>query len=62
MQIKGSCHCGLVTYKMETKTPYPFNCCYCSICRKTNGGGGFTINIMADSATLSVAGKEHISI
>jgi hypothetical protein len=28
--------------------------CYCSICRKTDGGGGYAINLGADKATLKV--------
>lgn len=31
--------------------------CYCSISRKTAGGGGYAINIHADKRTLKVAGK-----
>jgi hypothetical protein len=30
--------------------------CYCSICRKTAGGGGYAINIMGQAATLQVSG------
>jgi hypothetical protein len=36
--------------------------CYCSICRKTQGGGGFAINIMAESGTLKVLGKHHLAV
>jgi hypothetical protein len=36
--------------------------CYCSICRKTAGGGGYAINIMGDAATLKVRGGKHVSI
>jgi hypothetical protein len=32
-------------------------CCYCSICRKTAGGGGYAINIMGKADTLKVKGK-----
>lgn len=46
MKLKGSCHCGAVKFEMESKTPQPFMHCYCTICRKTQGGGGCTINIM----------------
>jgi hypothetical protein len=34
--------------------------CYCSICRKTQGGGGFAINIGALCDTLAIDGEEHI--
>ncbi len=46
MKLKGSCHCGAVSFEVESKTPQPFMHCYCTICRKTQGGGGYTINIM----------------
>jgi hypothetical protein len=36
--------------------------CYCSICRKTNGSGGFGINLGGDSRTLRVEGEKYISI
>jgi hypothetical protein len=36
--------------------------CYCSICRKTAGGGGFAINLGADANTMKITGKEFISI
>ncbi|MFB6344781.1 MAG: GFA family protein [bacterium] len=34
--------------------------CYCSICRKTNGGGGYAINIMGLKETLEVTGEDLI--
>jgi hypothetical protein len=34
--------------------------CYCSICRKTAGTGGFGINLGAEAETLRVEGEEHI--
>ena len=36
--------------------------CYCSICRKTAGGGGFSINIMGEAATLKVKGKGDLKV
>lgn len=62
MKLQGSCHCGAVGFAVESPHPYPFNLCYCSICRKTAGGGGYAINLAADYATLKVTGQEHISI
>ena len=59
MQLEGSCHCENVKFTCETKTPYPFNRCYCSICRKLNGGGGFAINIMAETETMKIVGERH---
>jgi hypothetical protein len=36
--------------------------CYCSICRKTAGGGGYAINLGASADTLKVTGKRHIGL
>eukprot|EP00884_Botryococcus_braunii_P006489 jgi/Botrbrau1/15841/Bobra.40_1s0025.1 len=62
LDLHGSCHCGAVTFTVASHTPYPYMHCYCSICRKTNGGGGSCINIMGDASTLEVSGTEHIQI
>lgn len=62
MRLEGSCHCGAVRFNVESPHPYPFNLCYCSICRKTAGGGGFAINLGATAASLEVTGAEHISV
>ena len=40
MLLEGSCHGGAVRFRVRSAHPYPFNLCYCSICRKTGGGGG----------------------
>jgi hypothetical protein len=61
MRLKGSCHCGAVRFALESKHPYPFNLCYCSICRKTAGGGGYAINLGGEAASLEVEGRQHIS-
>ena len=45
MLFEGSCHCGAVRFRAESPTPYPYQACYCSICRKTAGGGGYAINL-----------------
>ncbi|KAI7881827.1 hypothetical protein K492DRAFT_230151 [Lichtheimia hyalospora FSU 10163] len=60
MDLTGSCHCGAVSYSFKSNTPSPFMRCYCSICRKTSGGGGFAINIMGLKDTLAVQGKENL--
>ena len=62
MILKGSCHCRTVTFSVESSHPYPFNLCYCSICRKTAGGGGFAINLSGRFETLDVRGSEHIRV
>jgi hypothetical protein len=47
---------------VESSHPYPFALCYCSICRKTAGGGGFAINLGADNDSLEVRGREHVNV
>lgn len=32
--------------------------CYCSICRKIGGSGGYAINLMADAGSLKIQGAE----
>lgn len=62
MIIKGSCHCKAVLFSVESEHPYPFALCYCSICRKTAGGGGYAINLGARFASLSVEGADSIRV
>lgn len=62
MKLKGSCHCRAVTFEVESDTYYPYQRCYCSICRKTQGGGGWAINLGARADTLKVKGKKNISV
>ncbi len=62
MKLEGSCHCGAVRFSLESHTPYPFNLCYCSICRKTTGGGGYAINLMGEAKSLKVAGRRHLAV
>lgn len=62
MRLEGSCHCGAVRFSLESAHPYPFNRCYCSICRKTQGGGGYAINLGGDYASLAIEGKEHLGV
>ena len=60
--LQGSCRCGAVHFTVRSHTPYPYQLCYCSICRKTAGGGGFAVNIMGDHRTLKLRGKNSIRI
>jgi hypothetical protein len=60
--LEGSCHCGAVRFSVQSHHPYPYMRCYCSICRKTAGGGGYAINLSGDHRTLQVTGEEHITI
>ncbi|NRF67012.1 GFA family protein [Aquincola sp. S2] len=63
MQLEGSCHCGRVQFSVWAHSPVPFMRCYCSICRKTAGSGGFAINLGADASTLKVVkGKRELRI
>lgn len=62
MLLEGSCHCGAVRFSVRSPHPYPFNLCYCSICRKTAGGGGFAINLSGRSDTLTVEGRDNITV
>jgi len=62
MLLEGSCHCGAVRFSVEAPSPVPFMRCYCSICRKTAGSGGFAINLGADQASLQVQGREHLAV
>jgi hypothetical protein len=57
LSLEGSCRCGGVRFRIESSGPYPYQLCYCSICRKTAGGGGFAINLAGDARTLDVGGE-----
>jgi hypothetical protein len=62
MLLEGSCHCQAVRFSVESHEPVPFMRCYCSICRKTAGSGGFAINLGADFKTLHIQrGREHLA-
>ena len=54
VKLEGSCRCGAVGFSCLSHTPAPYQRCYCSICRKTAGGGGYAINLGADARTLEV--------
>ena len=62
MKLEGSCRCGAVRFMVDSHTPVPYQLCYCSICRKQQGGGGFAINLGADSSTLKITGKRHLGL
>ena len=62
MRLDGSCHCGAVRFSVEAYAPVPYLRCYCSICRKTAGGGGYAINLGARAETLEVEGAENITM
>ncbi len=60
MELRGSCYCGAVSFRVQSATPYPYQACYCSICRKSAGSGGYAINLGADSRTMEVEGEENV--
>lgn len=62
MKLEGSCHCRAVTFSLNSTHPYPYQRCYCSICRKTQGGGGYAINLSGDAKSMAVTGGDQISI
>jgi len=62
MLLEGSCHCRAVRFSVESHEPVPFMRCYCSICRKTAGSGGFAINLGGVNSTLKVEGREHLAV
>ncbi len=62
MWLIGSCRCRAVTFRVFARSPYPYMRCYCSICRKTAGGGGFAINLGADATTFDARGESHLQV
>ena len=62
MRLDGSCHCGAVQFSLESAHPHPFALCYCSVCRKTAGAGGYAINLGGDAASLTIKGDDHIRV
>ena len=62
MQLEGSCHCGAVRFSLQSDVPFPYQRCYCSICRKTQGSGGYGINLGGDAATLRVRGRKDVAV
>ena len=52
--LEGSCRCGAVHFTCESHTPQPYQRCYCSICRKTAGGGGYAVNLGADADSFQI--------
>jgi len=61
-RLDGSCHCGAVRFTVQSHAPVPYQRCYCSICRKTAGGGGYAINLSARADSLVVEGREALAV
>lgn len=62
MQLEGSCHCQKVRFTVDAAEPVPFMRCYCSVCRKTAGTGGYAINLGAATRSMKVRGKRYLGI
>jgi hypothetical protein len=60
MRLDGSCRCAALRFSVDSHTPYPYQRCYCSICRKSAGGGGYAINIMGVAASFRVMGRRAV--
>ncbi len=54
LTLAGSCRCGAVSFSVRSHTPQPYQRCYCTICRKTAGGGGYAINLGALTQGMQV--------
>ena len=61
-ELHGRCHCGAVRFQVLSHAPQPYQLCYCSICRKTAGGGGYAINLSGDAASLQVEGRDALGV
>ena len=62
MLLEGACHCRRVRFSVRSSEAYPYMYCYCSICRKTGGGGGYAINLSANATSLEVSGKKFLTV
>lgn len=62
MRLEGSCHCNSVRFAVDAYAPVPYMRCYCSICRKTAGGGGYAINLGAYAGSLDIVGERHLGL
>ncbi len=62
LTLEGGCRCGAIKFSVESHAPQPYQLCYCSICRKTGGGGGYAITLSAVTDTLKVKGKRALGI
>lgn len=61
MHLEGSCHCGGVRFVVEAHLPVPYQRCYCGICRKVGGGGGYSVNLGARAESLVIHGGDLLS-
>lgn len=59
MRLEGSCQCRKVRFSLESDTPYPYQLCFCGVCRKVTGGA-FGCNIMGRRDTLEIIGRRFL--
>ena len=62
MHLDGSCHCKSVRFSVQSAHPVPYQLCYCEVCRKTAGSGGYAINLGAKFDTLKIEGQRNIRV
>ena len=58
--FRGSCHCKRVSFTFRSAYVIPYQRCYCGICRKVQGGGGYAINLSGEADTLRVKGRRYV--
>jgi len=61
MLLKGSCQCRGVSFSVRSAHPVPYQRCYCGICRKQQGGGGYAINLSAEARTMQIHGEDNLT-
>ncbi|AQS88075.1 glutathione-dependent formaldehyde-activating GFA [Neoasaia chiangmaiensis NBRC 101099] len=59
MLLEGTCQCGAISFSVQSQAPVPYQLCYCSICRKTAGTGGYAINLSGMADTLKLHDPHH---
>ncbi|WP_226579752.1 GFA family protein [Acuticoccus sediminis] len=62
MTLEGNCRCGAVSFTLASHTPVPYQRCYCRICCKTQGGGGYAINLGGIADSLDVKGRDAMAV
>ena len=56
MKVKGTCHCGEITYEAEVD-PEKVAVCYCTDCQTMTGGTCHVNAVVADDGLRLTAGK-----
>ena len=62
LHLEGSCRCGAIAFSCDSHAPVPYQLCYCTICRKTAGGGGYAINLSAVASSLKIEGRVALGV